>query len=555
VLLSDCKPTITAQGNLRFVRPGFSRGVFEVTPWRDGFEGSCLRGGQRMISYHWPVQFLAPVWPRALPAAVAAFLADIPAEIRARVLPYQFAQYALLKSQHDTDAGRDLAVHRPHLLWLLAAEVFDGRIDPEHIASYCARKQTQILRRIVRNPSKAQLKWLSKVDLESGTLAEARILREALGRERLLLATAHEQRLSFKLVLALFNRPGLADPVFVRILARVEQDVLSLTAREIDDLRGDIVRLGGALRVERIDQAIARCRSHEDLTRLHDRWTDRLNAAAEMAARRPRRAPLPQFGLPAWAQLDPGPAGDLEFPAPPFPDSSHIEAIRTVEDLRKEAQGQRHCVLSYAPSVAAGNLFIYRVTKPERATLELRCVDGIWLLGQLKGTANREPSDATRESVCAWFEAERARASMEHETKVTAVEGMDMRSKRKTVQVDGRRLEEARKLHGWSCEMFEDETQNWVYQQASKERAEGKRNGIFTRRVKDREKKAQTAGIGRTAIAKAEAGGRALPITVLILARTLGLEPADIIVSESERAGDGTDPSNGGGDDRTAAAA
>ena len=553
MLLSDCKPTITAQGNLRFVRPGFSRAVFEITPWRDGFEGSCLRGGQRMISYHWPVQFLAQVWPRALPADVAAFLAEIPAEIRARVLPYQFAQYLLLESQHDSDAARDLAVHRPHLLWLLAAEVFDGRIDPDHFASYCARKQIQILRRIVRYPSKAQLKWLGKVDLESGTLVEARILREALGRERLLLATAHEQRLSFRLVLALFNRPGLADRAFVRILARVAPDVFALTAREIDDLRADIVRLGSALRVERTDQAIARCRSHEDLTRLHDRWTDRLNAAAAMAAR-PRRAPLLQLELPPWARLGSVPADDLEFPAPPFPGSRHIEAIRTVEDLRKEGQRQRHCVYSYAPSVAAGNRFIYRVTKPERATLELRCVNGAWLLGQLKGPANREPSEATRESVCAWFEAARARARMEHKTKATT-EGMEMGSKRKTVQVDGRRLQEARKLHGWSCEMFEEETQNWVYEQAGKEKAQGKRNGIFTRRVKDREKKRQTAGIGRTAIAKAEAGGRALPITVLILARTLGLEPADIIASESEPAGGGTGPSSGGDDDCTAAAA
>lgn len=87
---------------------------------------------------------------------------------------------------------------------------------------------------------------------------------------------------------------------------------------------------------------------------------------------------------------------DLNFPPPPIQGiSGKIEPITNPKDLKEEGMIMKHCVYSYARKVAEGSSYIYRILKPERATMEIVKVDGIWVLNQVYGMANSKVPQET----------------------------------------------------------------------------------------------------------------------------------------------------------------
>lgn len=63
------------------------------------------------------------------------------------------------------------------------------------------------------------------------------------------------------------------------------------------------------------------------------------------------------------------------------------------------------CAAGYAPLVASGRVFLYRVTSPERATVSLERSPQGWRVAQLRGPSNRAVSRATARKAEAWVES------------------------------------------------------------------------------------------------------------------------------------------------------
>jgi len=103
------------------------------------------------------------------------------------------------------------------------------------------------------------------------------------------------------------------------------------------------------------------------------------------------------------------PSGRLKcygFPKPPVPGTDTIIPLMTSEELVKEGREQRNCVRLYARLVAAGEICIYRVLAPERATLSIvPAGDGSWRRRELRAAANADVSDETRATVDQWLES------------------------------------------------------------------------------------------------------------------------------------------------------
>jgi len=75
--------------------------------------------------------------------------------------------------------------------------------------------------------------------------------------------------------------------------------------------------------------------------------------------------------------------------------------------LVEESRHQHNCVGGYAERVVGGKVFIYRVLKPERATLSLRLgADGGWEIEQLLRACNQPVSPATALAVQRWLARE-----------------------------------------------------------------------------------------------------------------------------------------------------
>jgi len=95
--------------------------------------------------------------------------------------------------------------------------------------------------------------------------------------------------------------------------------------------------------------------------------------------------------------------GTYSFPPPPLPGDADIVPITTIKDLQDEGAIMHNCVGSYTEKVQTGECFIYRVIRPQRATLEISDTGDMHHICHLKLADNEEPSAETWEKVRFWF--------------------------------------------------------------------------------------------------------------------------------------------------------
>jgi hypothetical protein len=102
--------------------------------------------------------------------------------------------------------------------------------------------------------------------------------------------------------------------------------------------------------------------------------------------------------------------GDLPadglLPDPPLPGiPGAIEPLRTVNEVHLEGERMRHCVRTYLKDVFKCRVALYRVLRPQRATLSLVPKGRRWRLDELWLCANRTPSWECFASVEQWLRA------------------------------------------------------------------------------------------------------------------------------------------------------
>jgi hypothetical protein len=97
------------------------------------------------------------------------------------------------------------------------------------------------------------------------------------------------------------------------------------------------------------------------------------------------------------------PKPPIETPASTQRDNIHIEYICTPKGLSKEGSIQKNCTFSYINEVKSGSAAIYRVFKPERATLMLRNINDVWTITQFLAKGNRPVQRETRFAIGAYL--------------------------------------------------------------------------------------------------------------------------------------------------------
>ena len=73
-------------------------------------------------------------------------------------------------------------------------------------------------------------------------------------------------------------------------------------------------------------------------------------------------------------------------------------------DLIQEGKEMHHCIASHLRSVVDGKFTVYRMTQPERLTIEVLVMgDGRCFLKEVRGKYNQLPSQRSMEIVERWF--------------------------------------------------------------------------------------------------------------------------------------------------------
>ena len=382
--LADTHAELLSNGTLCFRIPGWTRTCYLLEPWERGFTSVCDRNTHRFPAIAWSVAPIPPAGAICAPNPIVdRFVASVPPEMRARVQPYQYGQCLLLSLLAASREARDLAESSPHLFWLLAVAVNEGRIRAGQIAALCRMKQAEILRTLTGTGSKAQVKVLRKVRVAKGTMALGRYLLQAAGNPAIVHALRHQPEIPIALVCMLTLCPDLAREKFVPAIAAQLKAGANAGPEHL-------IRLYGELCYLKEMQDVLTARSFH--VRLEEGMCEQ--------RRRERFLRYATYSRPTEAA-----AGPLEFPPPPLPGSETIVPITTAEELDAEHRAQQHCVAQYAASVSAGDVYFYRVLAPERGTLAIDLIGGVPEIGEFRLARNGTPSRAAVDAVEAWFAA------------------------------------------------------------------------------------------------------------------------------------------------------
>ncbi len=134
-------------------------------------------------------------------------------------------------------------------------------------------------------------------------------------------------------------------------------------------------------------QHLERCRTLEDIQRVHQRVIE-VNGHL-------------------WTESSDSELENRPWPDPPIPGNDNIEPITSLAELRCESKLMHHCVATYAQRIIEGHGYVYRVHRPERATLYVG-KDGMggWCARELRGACNRQVCRETHDTVGRWLRAQ-----------------------------------------------------------------------------------------------------------------------------------------------------
>ncbi len=94
------------------------------------------------------------------------------------------------------------------------------------------------------------------------------------------------------------------------------------------------------------------------------------------------------------------------FPKPPIEGTRNIIPLRSGRELVEEGRLQHNCVGRYSHFVCSGSCYIYRVLKPERATLSIvKRAGSQWSIGELKASCNSAVKPETKSRIASWLES------------------------------------------------------------------------------------------------------------------------------------------------------
>lgn len=302
--------------------------------------------------------------------------------------PFKTHQWPLLVLLSHDQLALELAVSNPALAFFLAQKM---GCDAPLIQSLrcCSMRQRDIMEVLDLPSTSGAVKLFRKVEPASLNGDNWPSMLEVFRRELSDLKSPlnHLEAINSGVIEILLN-PAAARAVGPSLLKEVARDkaenhrgriihMITGTLQMQEELRDD-----GNSHVKRTHFAnLGRLKeTHEEVTKRYRRRIRQLIEANQHDTDRFRNPPLP--GIPG-----------------------KIEPITSPEGLVNEGEEQGNCVASYAERVRQGSTFIYRLFKPERATLSIVKSSPFsdWKIGELESKYNTDVQGETEEFVEAWL--------------------------------------------------------------------------------------------------------------------------------------------------------
>jgi hypothetical protein len=343
----------------RLLRPKADLMEVDVGP-----EGLCSTAVDPLLEKHQAFRLFRQALPPQLADAVERFPAR---------------QWAVLRMVQEGAEALDVIEANPALGFCAANLARFRNVSGNHgrqAATLARRPQREVLGWLGFPESQAWVNIVRKIRPETVTVDRALALRAVASLADVTQRLAHVPVINTGL-LELANQPNLlaqVSPALLNEIANAEEERLQASAvRLLEDMVRELEHMGRRPRLASLKTlASLRQRSHE--------------VAEEFQQ---------HVGVTRCAG---------SFLEPPVPGTAEIVPLTDAGQLLEEGRAQRNCVGGYGPRVVAGKVFVYRVLKPERATLSLRLgADGGWEIEQLLRACNQPVSPDTAHTVRLWL--------------------------------------------------------------------------------------------------------------------------------------------------------
>jgi hypothetical protein len=313
--------------------------------------------------------------------AFERFRFSLPKPVAARAEKFQSRQWALLQLFHAREQTLELAALNPALCFALgnhpAFSPEHGPCDREDPAKVSERRQREIAGWLGFPPTDGAVRILAKLAPESASVELLRPLRSVIEDPEVAKALAHLPKLNAGVVAIVLERRLLAAST-PKLLAEVAEVPTEKYRADTASLLGDTLTMFRSVHPSR---GTPKLQSLARLRELHD------EVSVEFLRRENPRL------------------RSTKFPRPPLRGTPDIVPLTTMPELVEEGRVQSNCVATYAERVQRGGIYIYRVLKPQRATLSIvEAPGGDWEIGELKSHSNNAVSEPTRRAVETWLD-------------------------------------------------------------------------------------------------------------------------------------------------------
>lgn len=328
----------------------------------------------------------------------------LPPEVAESLAPFDSCQWNPLVFVHFDRGFLDLLKSSPALAYYLANDRdVSLRIYRERqtfLPKLIGTKQVDLLDYVGLGCRKQMVGIVKKIRAESADMGNVAELQNVRGNEEALKRLSHLKSINRGVLAMVGEGERLLKYYAPSFLDEVSQDETNHFAPAIYGQFGLCLRMHWALH-PRLEfprmQTLAGFHDYfDELAREQDRLNEvRINR--EMDGRRTEEA----------REIMRRP-----FPTPPIPSSADIQALDSDDQLSQEGLKQHNCVGSYRLEVRRGSIYLYRVLKPERATLSIFKDSRKWHVNELKATCNRPAKPATLLNVKAWLNANQLGSSV-----------------------------------------------------------------------------------------------------------------------------------------------
>lgn len=359
--------------------------VFRVRSWEEGFwvekraEGRWRRD-EAAFDYVLVSEEISSL-PTDHP--LRAYHDTIPANMAELAKPFRQHQLRALQALAAYPRASELVRQSPLIFWI-ATTLLPREPRADAIASLFSLRRASILERFFGHGSKSLVRFFGKLRNPTFEPRDFAALKKLKAAPEVAWNLRHLPLVDWALLRFLLGRPELFRFQAVRNLLRnMPEEAPHRLILNVESLLRDVLRLGETLKPGRALEHVAALPSMDAVAQVHERWSVELNATHTQRM-------IEKYGD--------------DLPEPPFPGTDSIFLITTVTELLEEGRAMHHCVGGYIQTLRTSDTYIYRMERPERATIEIhRLADGKARLGQCKLSHNRKPSKETIAAVNEWI--------------------------------------------------------------------------------------------------------------------------------------------------------